>query len=121
LVTVEQIDTSAVDTATIMVLQEDGALLRELTDLFACEAPEQLHKMLEGNHQGDTKKVAEAAHRLKGSAVTFGAGQMQRMCIEIEGRARGGSLNGVEPKIRELSAEVERVKAALDRAIAHPG
>jgi HPt (histidine-containing phosphotransfer) domain-containing protein len=112
-------DTSAVDAATITALQEDGSLLRELRDLFATEAPEQLAKMLDGQRQGDPKAVALAAHRLKGTAVTFGAGEMQRMCIEIEGLARGGALNGVDPMIQQLGAECDRVKLALDQAIDH--
>jgi HPt (histidine-containing phosphotransfer) domain-containing protein len=118
---VEQIGNSAVDSATIMVLQEDGSLLRELTELFACEAPEQLCKMRDAQRQGDSNQVAQAAHRLKGTAVTFGAAEMQRMCIDIEARARGGALDGVDRIIQELGAEVERVKAALDQAIEHPG
>jgi HPt (histidine-containing phosphotransfer) domain-containing protein len=109
--------TSAVDTDTIVALQEDGSLLRELTDLFATEAPEQLHKMLEAHRRGDSNQVAQAAHRLKGTAVTFGAAQMQRMCIDIEGRARGGALEGIDHMIAELRAECDRVKAALDEAI----
>jgi HPt (histidine-containing phosphotransfer) domain-containing protein len=113
-------DISAVDAATIMALQEDGgSLLRELRDLFCTEAPEQLAKMLEGRRNADAKTVALPAHRLKGTAVTFGAGEMQRLCLEIEQRSRGGAVDGVDHIIQELSAECDRVKLALDQAIDH--
>ena len=112
-------DISVVDAETIMALQEDGSLLRELRDLFSTEAPEQLGKMLDGHRNGDAKAVALAAHRLKGTAVTFGAGEMQRICIEIEGLARGGGLDGVERMMQELSPEFDRVKLALDEALDH--
>ena len=111
---------SVVDIETITALQEDGSLLRELTDLFSTEGPEQLAKMLEGLRNADPKAVALAAHRLKGTAVTFGAGEMQRLCLEIEQRSRGGVLEGVGRMIQELSAECDRVKLALDEAIDHP-
>jgi HPt (histidine-containing phosphotransfer) domain-containing protein len=102
-----------------MALQEDGSLLRELRDLFSTEAPEQVARMLDGHRRADAEAVALAAHRLKGTAVTFGAGEMQRLCIEIEGLARNGGLDGAEHKIQELSAECERVKLALDEAVDH--
>ncbi len=110
-------ENGAVDNATIMALREDGSLLRELRDLFASEAPEQLQRMLNGYRLRDCSTVAQAAHRLKGTAVTFGAEGMQRICIEIEGQARKGALDGVERKMRDLSAECDRVLVALDAAI----
>jgi HPt (histidine-containing phosphotransfer) domain-containing protein len=111
---------SAVDAETIMALREDGSLLRELRDLFCTEAPEQLEKMRDGYRSADPKAVGLAAHRLKGTAVTFGAGVMQRLCLEIEEQARDGKLDGVDRMIQELSAESDRVKLALDQAVDHP-
>jgi HPt (histidine-containing phosphotransfer) domain-containing protein len=108
---------NAVDAATIAALREDGSLLRELRDLFANEAPEQIHRMLDGQRRGDADTVRQAAHRLKGTAVTFGAEKMQQMCLEIEGRARSGTLEGVDLTIQQLSTECDRVKLALDQAV----
>jgi HPt (histidine-containing phosphotransfer) domain-containing protein len=113
-------DISAVDAETIMALREDGSLLCELRDLFCTEAPDQLDKMRDGYRSADPKAVGLAAHRLKGTAVTFGAGVMQRLCLEIEAQARDGTVEGVDRKIQELSAECDRVKVALDQAVHHP-
>ncbi len=107
----------AVDAATLAALKEDGSLLRELRDLFAVEAPEQVAKLLAAQRQRDGKAMAQAAHRLKGTATTFGAQSMQRLCIELEALARDGGLEGAEGKIQALRAECERVKAALDQAL----
>jgi HPt (histidine-containing phosphotransfer) domain-containing protein len=108
---------SAVDAASLAALKEDGSLLRELRDLFAVEAPEQVARMLAAQRQADGKAMAQAAHRLKGTATTFGAREMQRICIELEALARSGALDGAEGKIQALSAECDRVKAALDQAL----
>ncbi len=108
---------SAVDAAALAALKEDGSLLRELRDLFAVEAPEQVAKLLAAQRKGDGEAMAQAAHRLKGTATTFGAQKMQRMCMELETLARGGALRGSESKIQALSAECQRVKAALDQAL----
>ncbi len=115
--TLEPTEISPVDAATLTALREDGSLLRELRDLFASEAPEQLERMLAARRQGDANVVAQAAHRLKGTAVTFGAQKMQRLCVELEAAARGGALDGMARTIAALSAECERVKAALDQAV----
>lgn len=113
----ENTQSTAVDAATIDALKEDGSLLRELRDLFASEAPEQLGKMTDAYRQRDIKSLAHAAHRLKGTAVTFGAAEMQRRCIEIEQLAKESALNGVDRMIQELSSECDRVKLALDEAV----
>jgi HPt (histidine-containing phosphotransfer) domain-containing protein len=108
---------SPVDAETIETLRADGSLLAELKELFITEAATQLSAMAEGNRQGDAKTVAMAAHRLKGSAVTFGAHEMQRICIELEQVAKSGALSGIEEMMQHLSAECERVKLALDEAV----
>jgi HPt (histidine-containing phosphotransfer) domain-containing protein len=110
---------AAVDAATIAALQEEGSLLSDLRDLFVAEAAEQLNKMLEAHKQGDAPAIAIAAHRLKGSAVTFGAAEMQRRCLEVENLAKSKSLAGADRLIAELSAECDRVKESLDRVIDH--
>jgi HPt (histidine-containing phosphotransfer) domain-containing protein len=110
-------ENSPVDAETIETLRADGPLLGELKELFVTEAATQLSAMAEGNRQGDAKTVAMAAHRLKGSAVTFGAHEMQRICIELEEGAKSGALNGTQEKIQQLSAECERVKRALDQVV----
>jgi HPt (histidine-containing phosphotransfer) domain-containing protein len=99
-------------------LQEDGSLLRELTDLFAREAPEQVQRMVAACRNGDLKTVGQAAHRLKGTAATFGAAEMRRLCIELESLARDGKpLDAADHMIQQLSVECDRVKMALNQAI----
>jgi len=110
---------AAIDADTIAALQEEGSLLRELRDLFVAEAAEQLNKMLEAHKQRDTHGIALAAHRLKGSAVTFGAAEMQRRCLELEALAKSNTIAGVDSLIAELSAECARVQLSLDAALDH--
>ncbi len=111
-------DTSAIDAATIAALrEEDDSLLRELRDLFAAETAEQLPRMRQAYGEGDAKTVAMGAHRLKGSAVTFGAGEMQRRCLEIETLAKAGAMRDVERLIDELGNECNRVQSSLDQVI----
>jgi two-component system sensor histidine kinase/response regulator len=111
-------DLSPLDTDAIGALREDGSLLRELRDLFITEAPDQLDAMVQACADGDAKLLAQAAHRLKGTAVTFGAKDMRQLCLEIEQLGLAGSLNEVEALIERLRGECERVRHALDAAVA---
>jgi HPt (histidine-containing phosphotransfer) domain-containing protein len=111
------IENAAVDSDTIAALREDGSLLSELRDLFRIEAADQLAAMAQARSNGDAKALAHAAHRLKGSAVTFGARKMQEICIEIEHDANSLVSRGLEGMIEKLRAECERVQLALDAAL----
>jgi HPt (histidine-containing phosphotransfer) domain-containing protein len=113
-------DRPAIDAATVAALQEDGSLLQELRDLFAAETAEQLARMLQACREGDAKTLAMAAHRLKGSAVTFGAWEMQSRCVNIETLANGGKMDGAEGLIGELASECKRVNSSLDQVIDNP-
>jgi HPt (histidine-containing phosphotransfer) domain-containing protein len=109
---------NAVDADTIAALREDGSLLRELRDLFQIEAADQLDQMAAARSHSDPRMLATAAHRLKGSAVTFGAEQLRRLCLELEQTAQTGPLGPeVEDLLAHVRAECERVKLALDAAL----
>jgi len=107
----------ALDPDMIAALSEDGSLLCELRDLFLTEAPDQLDALAQACIRSDANLVAQAAHRLKGTAVTFGAKDMQQLCLDIEQVARAGSLVDVEPLIECLRVECDRVRRALDQAL----
>jgi two-component system, sensor histidine kinase and response regulator len=114
-------DKPAIDAAIVAALQEDdGSLLRELRDLFAAEASEQLARMLQAFQEGDATMLATAAHRLKGSAVTFGAWEMQSRCIDLETLAKAGKIKEAQPLIDELASECQRVTSSLDQIIENP-
>ncbi len=108
---------ATLDADMIATLMEDGSLLRELRDLFLTEAPSQLDKMAQARRCGDANLVAQAAHRLRGTAATFGAKDMQQLCLDIEQLVRNGSLAEVTALIERLRVECDRVRLALDEAL----
>lgn len=110
-------DHSPLDQNTIGLLREDGSLLRELRDLFDTETRDQLDAMVHARARGQATPVSQAAHRLKGTAVTLGATEMQQLCIEIEQLANAGALNEIQAVIERLRTECDRVSCALDEAL----
>jgi two-component system, sensor histidine kinase and response regulator len=107
----------ALDADMIAALREDGSLLGELRDLFLTEAPGQLDALAQACSRSDANLIAQTAHRLKGTAVTFGAKDMQQLCLDLEQLASAGSLGEVQALIERLRLECDRVRQALDAAL----
>ena len=65
---------------------------------------------------GDARKVAFAAHKLKGSAATVGAEAMTSLCAQVEQLAQAGSSDGLDELIQRLDVASSAVRAALQQA-----
>jgi DNA-binding response OmpR family regulator len=78
--------------------------------------PQRLSQLQQALQAGDADLVYKSAHYLKGSAGQLGAFRMHQTGAAIEALARVGSLNGVEPLLKELSLEFERVGHDLGSA-----
>jgi HPt (histidine-containing phosphotransfer) domain-containing protein len=61
--------------------------------------------------------MVEAAHTLKGSAGTLGAVRLQEQCRELEEGVREHGVPDGTVHLDEIAAELDRVHAALDRAL----
>ena len=59
----------------------------------------------------------QAAHTLKGSSGTLGAECLQELCRELEESVREHGIPAGTAMIYEIAAELDRVHAALDRAL----
>jgi CheY-like chemotaxis protein len=91
----------------------DEELVRSLVGLFWDTCPGLLDELRLAVARGDSKAVARVAHSLKGSVSQIGAGQVARVCAELEQKGRAGSLDGVETLLGELDTSVDRLRARL--------
>jgi CheY-like chemotaxis protein len=89
------------------------AFLTELIELFLDEAPRSLNLLHAAVDRDDHAGLATAAHHLKGSAASLGAGRLKTLCAELEQSARLGSTEGAPELLARLGAELERVHLAL--------
>jgi PAS domain S-box-containing protein len=83
------------------------------------EVRAELHAALQA---GDARRVAFAAHKLKGGAGTVGATTLAELCSQLEQRAGQPSLDGLagpEGLIARLETAADVVRTALE-AVAHP-
>jgi signal transduction histidine kinase/CheY-like chemotaxis protein len=83
---------------------------------FSDRLDEDLETLQRTLHGGDGAALAEAAHRLKGSAATVGAIAIRDLAKEIEVRAKRQELGGVDGLLANLEGEIDRVRAASVQA-----
>jgi len=91
----------------------DKELLKDLVDLFLDEYPRVLEGIRVALGKGDVKAVERAAHGLKGSTSNLAAMRASDAAFQLEQLARAGTLRGAEGPLRELEAQLTRLKPVL--------
>jgi HPt (histidine-containing phosphotransfer) domain-containing protein len=88
-------------------------LLGEVIGVFLAEGPGGVRSIKEALASRDAGAVQRAAHRLKGSALGVGAGQLAALVAEVELAARAGDVERAASGAAGLDAAFEAVRAAL--------
>ncbi len=91
----------------------DRELLAEIAGLFLADATPMLDAVRTALAAGDPERMGRAAHRLKGSVLTFGAARASGAAQAIEELGRSGRLDGAADLVRTLETEVRRLVTAL--------
>jgi len=87
----------------------DRALLDELLDIFAEDAPVRMDAIRRAIAGGDAQVLMREAHTLKGALKLLGAAVAAGLALELETLARHGDLSGV----REVGAALDRSMGLL--------
>jgi HPt (histidine-containing phosphotransfer) domain-containing protein len=114
----DALDPGALDALEELAEGTSHDLIGELVEAFtehAASTLQRIHDSLAGNR---LDQVAKAAHELKGSAVTFGAGTLVSLCQTIENRAGRHDRAELESLVGRLRGELGRVQQALEEQIA---
>lgn len=106
------------DTARLAALRQavGGDALASLAARFGPAVDKDLVSIRSGLAAGDRKKVAEAAHSLKGLAVTFGADRLQAAAQALQSGAEGSV--DLDTLIADIAAAAEATKGAVPPAVA---
>ena len=85
----------------------DPRFVRQVSRLFVQETPKYLQAMRHALKKKDTQALYVAAHTLAGSCCIVGTQEIKSLCRELEEKARGRKLNGVDKILTELDQEFE--------------
>ncbi|WP_128001385.1 response regulator [Piscinibacter defluvii] len=99
----------------LRAMQDDAqpSLVRELIDLFVADSPGHQAALAQAIDAADAARVRALAHRYLSVSENIGARRLSALCVEVEGLARQGRLDGVPALVGQIGRERERVQAAL--------
>jgi len=91
----------------------DRELLAELVTVFRADSARLRGEIAAGLERGDARAVERAAHTLKGLVRFFGATAAAEVALRLEQLGRAGDLAGGREALARLTAENDRLLAAL--------
>jgi signal transduction histidine kinase/HPt (histidine-containing phosphotransfer) domain-containing protein/ActR/RegA family two-component response regulator len=94
-------------------LDDDGAMITRVLQLFVDECPRALDRLCEASRGEDLGRVADESHRLRSSCGYVGARKMVSLCEDLERAGRGGAADRVPALLDALAAAFEQVRVSL--------
>lgn len=92
---------------------DDAAVVRQLIDIYARDAPKLLAEAKAGLEKGDAAVLARAAHSLKSTSASMGATTVLNLARALEQHARGNEFAQCAEALSRLAPEVEDAIAAF--------
>jgi|GEM_PF-5625762 len=89
---------------------EDRAFLKEMVDHFVNHLPDRISLIEKALAQNTADEFSKAAHSLKGTAATLGAGCIRAHALDLEMMGKDGNLSQARPSMEALVSSVEEFK-----------
>ncbi len=93
---------------------DSGDFLGELIDMFYGELNSRVASIREAASHGQVGELDERAHEFKGSCLSLGLARMARLCSQLEGLAREGTVEGAQWLLEEIEREAAVVRPLLE-------
>jgi HPt (histidine-containing phosphotransfer) domain-containing protein len=101
---------TAFDAAALCKEYGDLGLVRELAQLLVDTTPAQLEAIRSSVAAGDAVALRAAAHRLRGSLVSFGVPDAVETARTLEALGSSGDLTGADALRTSLARDVESLR-----------
>jgi two-component system, sensor histidine kinase and response regulator len=98
----------------LRLLEGDGELLKELSQMFLEQSAGLLQNMRESLAADEPAQLERLAHTLKGSCANLGARALAQAAEELEKKARAKALFGLDKQVDVVVKEVEQLKQELN-------
>jgi CheY-like chemotaxis protein/HPt (histidine-containing phosphotransfer) domain-containing protein len=107
---------SILDPTALANLREvvgDDAFMVELIETFLTDAPKLIKDMETAVAQNDAALLRLSAHSLKSNSADFGAKDLHKLCVRLEGLGKEGEMVGTADLVNQARAEYNKVEQAL--------
>ena len=91
-------------------VQDDKELLVELLDIFQEDFVGKRQVLDEAVKSGDTNKIKEVAHSLKGASGNISAKEMHANFLKVEAAVKNNDLNQVASILKEIDVQFDQIK-----------
>lgn len=92
----------------------DREVLREIIAIFLATVPQMLADLRSAVVSGNSRKVEQAAHALRGSARNFFSASVEQAALALETMGRNRDLADARSAFGRLAAEVDRLCSLLE-------
>jgi PAS domain S-box-containing protein len=106
-----QLDQRAI--SNIRSLDDDGAVLVEVIQMYLDEVPQQLQAMATALAAGQGADLGRIAHALKSASLNVGAKSLGDLCKEVERLGKANDISGAAPLVSAIQAQYEKLKPLL--------
>jgi hypothetical protein len=90
--------------------------MAKIIELFLADSTERIEGMKLASATRDGDALRRLAHALKGSCGHFGAARLAALCHKVEQIGAEQPVGDASEALRELTAEADRVRIALEEA-----
>jgi CheY-like chemotaxis protein/HPt (histidine-containing phosphotransfer) domain-containing protein len=104
------------ETTALARVGGDHKLLREVVKLFRADYPKTVRRIAAALKRKDGEELRMAAHALKGSVATFGAGEAREAALRLEQRGGARRFAGASRDLTALQASLRRLEKDFVRA-----
>lgn len=109
------LDAGALENLRSMDAGDEG-FMAKIIELFLADSTERIEGMKLASATRDGDALRRLAHALKGSCGHFGAARLAALCHKVEQIGAEQPVGDASEALRELTAEADRVRIALEEA-----
>jgi HPt (histidine-containing phosphotransfer) domain-containing protein len=103
-------------TRTLVRLEEDAELLRDLIDAYLANTPQLTSALQQAVATGDAGALQRAAHTLRGSISVFEVRALADECLAVESAGQDGRVLDAAPLLARLLPRLDAFAAELHAA-----
>ena len=88
--------------------------MRELLEIFIESSESDIERLQQAVVEGDAKRVADAAHSIKGASANLGFRDIFSVAKNLEQKARKNSLEGLTDEVHILKDRLSSITKSID-------
>lgn len=112
------LDPTVLDNYRQLAGEDASLLIADLLSTFLEDAPGRVDNMQQAVDDANPEALSDAAHALKSASANLGAKQLSKFCAEAEALGCGGSMDGAQELVVQVSQAYQTIRTLFEAEIA---